>query len=181
MLAGGKVRRAEELLVACPDGSVAKLSPGPSSLIAKAVVEDFARLFLPMPALLWLSESGAKVRYQDVKVAQALGLQIDQALVLPDIILVNVGASGEQTQLVFVEVVASDGAMTRSRREALSSYVRQAGFPESQCLFGTAFEDRSDTAFRKCLPQLAWGGFVWFRTEPERLIWLHEGSFDLTA
>ena len=181
MLAAGKVRRAEEVLVACPDGSVAKLSPGPSSLISKAVVEDFARLFLPMPALLWLSESGAKVRYQDAKVAQALGLQIDEALVLPDIILVNVGATGEQTQLVFVEVVASDGAMTQARREALLGYVRASGFPPSQCLFGTAFEDRADGAFKKCLPQLAWGGFVWFRTEPERLVWLHESAFDLTA
>ncbi|MDO9315248.1 MAG: BsuBI/PstI family type II restriction endonuclease [Burkholderiaceae bacterium] len=180
LLAGGKVKKSDAVLVTCPDGSVATLSAGPSSVIAKAVVEQFACEFLPNPALLWLSESGSKVRHQDQAAASDLGLKIDAAKVLPDIILVNVGQSGKDTALVFVEVVASDGAMTESRRQALLNYVHESGFPADQCFFVTAFEDRADGAFRKCLPQLAWGTFAWFRTEPQCLIWLAAEPFDVT-
>jgi hypothetical protein len=168
------------VLVNCPDGTVAKLSPGPSSIISKAVVEQFATSFLTAPALLWLSESGAKVRYQDEKTAKTLGLDIDQSKVLPDIILANVGDTGEDTHLVFVEVVASDGPMNQARRDALLHYIMQSGFPEDQCLFGTAFEDRADSAFKKCLPELAWGTFVWFRSEPDCLVWLYDEPFSIT-
>ncbi len=181
ILAAGKVRREDEVAVRCPDGSVIKLAPGPSSLISKGVVETFSESFLGSAALLWMSESGAKVRYHDDMVAQSLGLNIDASKVLPDIILVNVGKSGEDTALVFVEVVASDGPMTQARKEALLAYVRTAGFPEKQCYFGTAFEDRADGAFKKALPTLAWGSFVWFRSEPERLLWLSEWPFDITG
>lgn len=181
LLAAGKLKGADEVLVNCPDGTVAKLAAGPSSIISKAVVEEFAVKFLSSPALLWLSESGAKVRYHDDQTAKALGLDIDQSKVLPDIILANIGESGDDTHLIFVEVVASDGPMTLTRRDALLSYVTQAGFPEKQCLFGTAFEDRADSAFRKCLPELAWGTFVWFRSEPECLMWLYEEPIIITG
>jgi len=180
LLAAGKLKSDDEVLVNCPDGTVAKLSPGPSSIISKAVVEQFASSFLTAPALLWLSESGAKVRYQDQKTAKALGLDIDQSKVLPDIILSNVGDTGEDTHLVFVEVVASDGPMNQARRDALLQYIMQSGFPDSQCLFGTAFEDRADSAFKKCLPELAWGTFAWFRSEPDCLVWLYDEPFSIT-
>ena len=58
-------------------------------------------------------------------------------------------------------------------------YIMQAGFPEDQCLFGTAFEDRADSAFKKCLPELAWGTFVWFRSEPDCLVWLYDEPFSI--
>ncbi len=102
LLAAGKVKKSTDLLISCPDGTVAKLSPGPSSIISKDVVEVFAFNFLKVPALLWLSESGAKVRYEDDATARALGLKIDKASILPDIILVNVGKSGEDTALVLL-------------------------------------------------------------------------------
>jgi len=180
MLAAGKVKRTDEIPVTCPDGTVAKLAPGPSSLITKAVVEEFAVSFLREPALLWMSESGNKVRYHDDATAKALGLHIDASKVLPDVILMNVGASGDDTHLVFIEVVASDGAMTQSRLDTFREMVRAAKFPQEQCYFGTAFEDRADGAFRKCFPQLAWGTFAWFRSEPEQLMWLAAEPYDIT-
>ncbi|AKU23254.1 BsuBI/PstI family type II restriction endonuclease [Massilia sp. NR 4-1] len=180
LLAGGKVAKSDEVTVRCPDGTVAKLAPGPSSLISKAVVEEFAQRFLVVSALLWMSESGAKVRYQDDATAKAFGLKIDASKALPDIILANVGATGDDTALVFIEVVASDGPMNQNRKDILLSYVKESGFPEDQCYFGTAFEDRADSAFKKALPTLAWGSFVWFRSEPDRLIWLAEEPFQIT-
>jgi len=180
LLAAGKVKKADEVLVTSPDGSVSKLSPGPSSLISKAVVEQFSIYFLPNPGLLWLSESGNKIRHQDDEIAKALGLNIDQAKVLPDIILVNIGESGDDMRLIFIEVVASDGPMNQSRKDALLEYVKESSFPAEQCIFGTAFEDRADGAFKKTLPTLAWGTFAWFRSEPERLMWLADQPYDLT-
>lgn len=181
LLAAGKVKRPDEVLVDCPDGTVAKLSAGPSSLIAKAVIEVFAPSFLPSPALVWLSESAAKVRFQDAELAAGIGLAIDAAKVLPDIILANVGESGEDTTLIFIEVVASDGPMDTERKARLLEHVAASGFPAGQVSFGTAFEDRRDPAFRKCMSRLAWGTFAWFRTEPQCLVWLHEAPFDITV
>jgi len=179
LLAAGKVKKTDEVEVKCPDGTVAKLSPGPSSDISKAVVEEFAPKFLQTPVLLWLSESGAKVRHQDLAVAKALKLNIDAATVLPDIILANLGESGDDTAIIFIEVVASDGPMNESRKAQLLDYVTASKFPVNQCYFGTAFLDRADGAFRKALPQLAWGTFAWFRSEPERLMVLFDEPFNI--
>ena len=160
LLAAGKLRKADEVLVTSPDGTVSKLSPGPSSLISKAVVEQFSIYFFPNPGLLWLSESGNKIRHQDDEIAKALGLDIDQSKILPDIILVNIGENGNEMRLIFIEVVASDGPMNQARKDALLEYVRKSEFPVDQCIFGTAFEDRADGAFKKALPTLAWGTFA---------------------
>jgi hypothetical protein len=180
LLAAGKIKRDDEVAVTCPDGTVAKMAPGTSSLITKAVVENFSINFLPSPALLWVSEGGKKVRFQDDATARAIGLHIDVAKVLPDIIVANVGESGEDTNLIFIEVVATDGPMNQARKDALLALVRKSGFPESQCLFGTAFEDRAHSAFRKCLPTLAWGTFAWFMSEPDRVMWLLDKPFNIT-
>jgi len=180
LLAAGKVKRTDEVSVKCPDSTVIKMAPGPSSLITRDVIEHFAVNFLPEPAVLWVSEGGKKVRYQDDVTARALGLEIDASKVLPDVIIANVGASGDDTHLIFIEVVATDGPMNQTRKDALLALVRKSGFPESQCLFGTAFEDRAHSAFRKCLPTLAWGTFAWFRSEPDRVMWMLEKPFDIT-
>lgn len=181
VLSSGKVKRSDEVKVTCPDGTVAKLAPGPSSLITKGVVEDFADKFLPSPVLLWMSESGNKVRYHDDETARKIGLNIDPARVLPDVILMSVGDTGDDTHLIFIEVVNSDGAMTRQRKDIFLDMASAAGFPESQCLFGTAFEDRVHAGFTKTWPQLAWGTFAWFRSEPTHLLWMREKPYDITA
>lgn len=170
LLTASPAGEGNEVKVSCPDGSVTQMGPGLSSLVSKAVIESFAKKFMAHPQLIWLSESGAKVRHQDAKIAAALGLNIDAATVLPDIILANVGVSGEDTYLVFVEVVATDGAMTDERKSKLVAYVNASGFPLDQCYFGTAFEDREHSAFRKLMPQLGEGTFAWFRAEPDRLL-----------
>jgi len=40
----------------------------------------------------------------------------------------------------------------------------------------TAYLDRSHSAFKKTIPELAWNSFVWFAAEPEHLIILHRGK-----
>ena len=95
LIQAGATATGGHLLVTYPNGTTHRLAPGPSSTIAKAVIEEFAPRFLKMPAVLWFSDSASKVREADVALAGRLGLHIDPAKTLPDIILVDVGAGSE--------------------------------------------------------------------------------------
>ena len=72
--------------------------------------------------------------------------------------------------VVFVEVVATDGPITEPRRGEFIGLITAAGFKLGQVAFVTAFQDRNAAAFRKALPNLAWGSFAWCLSEPEHLI-----------
>ena len=163
--------------VTLPGGGVRTLKPGPSSVIAKAVVEVFAPKFLKNPVVLWLSESGNKVAASDDALAKSLGLKIDQAKALPDIILVDLGAdaAGVDMIVVFTEVVATDGPINTERMAALRKVAGTAGFEAHHLAFVTAFEDRSAPAFKKSFSELAWGSYAWCVTEPDHIIDLRDG------
>jgi hypothetical protein len=75
IIRAGAVATEGGLLVAFPNGETRKLAPGPSSIISKAVIERFTKLFLTSPAVLWLSESGNKVVARDDRLAEAIGLK----------------------------------------------------------------------------------------------------------
>ena len=93
---------------------------------------------------------------------------------LPDIILVDIGP--KSPLLVFVEVVATDGAITQPRREALLDIAIQAGFDAKHVAFLTAFSDRRAGAYRKLASELAWGSFAWFVSEPDNIVILRQGG-----
>jgi hypothetical protein len=162
------------VLVTFPNGTTRSLAPGPSSIISRAVIEVFAKLFLEHPAVLWLSESGSKVVMQDDKLANSLGLKIEPDKNLPDLILADLGQDG--AMLVFVEVVATDGAINQRRKDALFALTDAAGFPRQQVAFVTAYDDRESAGYRKTISQLAWGSFAWFASEPHHLVALRDGS-----
>ncbi len=164
--------------VVFPGGTKRVLSAGKSSLIAKAVIEVFAPNFLKTPNVLWLSESGNKVVTQDNALATALGLTIDPKKALPDMILVDLGleADGSDLLVLFIEIVATDGPITRDRKQVLTSLALDAGFGMDSLAFLTAFSDRSAAPFRKAIAELAWGSFAWFASEPEHIIDLKDGQ-----
>ena len=62
LIQAGATAAGGHLLVTYPNGTTHRLAPGPSSTIAKAVIEEFAPRFLKMPAVLWFSDSASKVR-----------------------------------------------------------------------------------------------------------------------
>ena len=68
-----------------------EMEPGPSSVISKAVVEEFAPRFLSQPGVIWLSESRNQIVARDDELAQAIGLRIEPDRNLPDAILVDLG------------------------------------------------------------------------------------------
>lgn len=174
----GATVAADAVKVTFPNGEIRNLAPGPSSVIAKAVIEVFAPRFLKHPAVLWLSESGNKVVARDEALANALGLKIDASKALPDIILVDLGADAGGTDMlvVFTEVVATDGPINRERKIALTSLAIEAGFGEGHLSFLTAFMDRASAPFKKSIAELAWGSYAWCASEPEHIIDLREGE-----
>ncbi len=173
MLAGAAGSRAG-VLVVFPNKETRILAPGPSSIIAKAVVEEFTARFLIEPAILWLSESGNKVIARDDKLAGSIGLRIEADENLPDLILADLGPA--EPLLVFVEVVATDGAVTARRKDAMLDLTAAAGFQRGQVAFLTAYQDRELAGFRKTVSALAWGSFAWFVSKPNCLIQLRDGT-----
>lgn len=174
MVRRGAVAGGQRVLVTYPSGETRQLVPGLSSLLSKAVVETFAPRFLKQPGVVLLSESKNKVVSRDDELAKAIGLKIKVDKNLPDIILADLGPS--HPLLVFVEVVATDGPVSKERKEALTRIALGASFPLEHVAFVTVYLDRSVGPFKKTVDSLAWGTFVWLAAEPQNLVWLHEGS-----
>lgn len=158
----------KEILVRFPNGETRKMAAGPSSVISKAVIEEFALKFLKKPGVIFLSESGKKVVARDDELAAAIGLRIEADKNLPDIILVDI--EPENPLIVFVEAVATDGPINRMRKDALLDIALEAGFQKEQVAFITAFMDRVSTPYRKLSSVLAWGTFAWFASEPDNIV-----------
>lgn len=174
IMLSGAAGSAAGVLVTFPNKETRSLAPGPSSIITKAAVEEFASRFLKQPAVLWLSESGNKVVARDDKLASAIGLKIEADKNLPDLILVDLAPP--HPLLVFIEVVATDGPVTQRRRDAIHMLTDAAGFPRSQVAFLTAYQDRESAGFRKTMSALAWGSFAWFVSEPDQIVIMRDGA-----
>lgn len=174
IIRAGAAGHATAIAVKFPSGEMRQLAPGPSSIITKAVVEDFAFRFLEKPVVLWLSESGNKVVVQDDKLANAIGLKIEADKNLPDLILADLGPN--DPLIVFVEVVATDGAVTDRRKAAMFALTDAAGFDREQIAFVTAYQDRASAGFKKTVGALAWGSFAWFVSEPDGVVVMRDGT-----
>jgi hypothetical protein len=75
-----------------------------------------------------------------------------------------------------VEVVATDGAITSSRKEAIYQLTDGAGFDRKHIAFLTAYLDRGSVGFKKTVGQLGWGTFAWFLSEPDQIVILRDGE-----
>ena len=170
----GAVAREGRVLVTFPSGETRHMEPGPSSVISRAVVEEFAPRFLEQPGVIWLSESRNQVVARDDRLAQDIGLTIQLDRNLPDLILVDLGPA--EPLLVFVEVVATAGPVSEARQAALMAVATEAGFSEKQVAFLTAYADRDDAAFKASVSELAWCSFAWFMSEPDHIVVLHGGA-----
>jgi hypothetical protein len=170
----GAVDTGKSILVTFPGKETRHMAPGPSSIISKAVIEEFAPRFLDQPGVIFVSESGQKVVARDDVLAKAINLHIKADRHLPDIVLVDLAP--RHPLLVFVEVVATDGPVTPERKAALLRLAEEAGFSQKYVAFVTAYLDRSAPAFRRTVGALAWDSFVWFAAEPQHLILLREGK-----
>lgn len=146
------------------------MAPGRSSVLTKAAVEVFAKNFLEKPEVLLISESAEKVHWQFGKLLESLELTINPKKTLPDLLIAETGEKG--FRLVFIEIVHTDGPISNARKQDLLEMAYESKFKEDECTFVTVFSSRSDSAYRKVQGSIAWGSFVWFADEPERIIHL---------
>ena len=160
---------ATAVLVRFPNGETRRMSTGLSSEITRAVVEKFALRYLSDPGVLWISESRTQVVARDDELARRVGLDINRQEVLPDVILVDLGAP-DPPLFVFVEVVATDGPVSEDRKRALLELVRAGGHDERNAAFITALWDRDRAEYRRVVGAVAWGSFVWCATEPDKIV-----------
>lgn len=172
LMSKGVAASKEGVLVSFPNGETRRMAAGPSSEIAKAVIEGFTGRFFQRPGVVLLSESQAKIVSRDEDLISRLRLRIEAGGNLPDILLVDLGP--REPLLVFVEVVATDGAVTAERKEALLRIATDAGFVPEQVAFVTAYADRGSVGFKKTVSRLAWGSFAWFASEPDHLVVQYE-------
>jgi hypothetical protein len=156
-----------DVFIDMPDGTKIRISGGPSSIIIKGLIEDFANKHMENPTVLWLSASDKKAYPQYIELAKSVGLEFDLNAELADLILADLG---EAVRFLFCEVVATDGAVTEKRKQALLALVLKSNIPTSNVQFLSAFEDREADAFRKNFSQIAIDSLVWFRTEPDLLV-----------
>lgn len=165
--AHGAQAKGNDILIDMPDGTRIRISSGPSNEIVKALIEEFAKRHLDDPVVLWVSASDKKSYPQFVETAASVGLRFDLNAELPDLILADMT---DPVKFFMCEVVATDGAVTEMRKQALLGLVRASKVPEDCVEFLSAFEDREAGAFRKNFSQLALNTLVWFRTEPDLLV-----------
>ena len=161
-------------LIELPDQSRIRISGGLSALIAKGLIEDFARLHLERPQVLWFSTSERKSIPQFDALSASIGLNIDVSTDLPDLILIDMAAS----RFHVCEIVASDGAVTEKRKTDLLAMLKTSKISADAIQFVSAFEDRNSPEFRKNFIQIALESSVWFRTEPELLVVLTMATRD---
>jgi hypothetical protein len=169
--AKGIQSKAGDLLIDMPDGTRMRISAGPSSNIVKGLIEDYAKHHLENPAVLWLSASDKKSYPQFVELSESVGFKFDLNAELPDLILADMK---DEVRFLLCEVVATDGAVTEARKQALLTLVKSSNIPESAVEFLSAFDDRESSVFRKNFSKLAVNSFVWFRTEPDLLVILRK-------
>ena len=173
-----RIRRAREMgrrdvsvIVNLPDGSTRNLEPGEASMILKGVVEDWAPRRLAEPEVLTISEPGNKILLADGATLAEIGLLINVSTLLPDALLVDLGAE-PRPKFWLVEAVSSDGPIDEDRKAALLRWAEDQRIPPGDCEFLTAFASRHHPSARKRLKDLAAGTFAWYADEPGReLAW----------
>jgi hypothetical protein len=149
-----------------------QLPAGVASDITREVVEVLAPQLLRQPFVLAICHSRDPVAADDQRELERVGLSLDPALALPDVLIIDVA---DET-IWFVEVVASAGEINSRRRIELERWAVARGIDVSTARFVTAYRSRSDQAFRRTVGDLAWGTYVWFADEPFGIVQLREFS-----
>lgn len=145
-------------------GMTIKLRPGARGKLIRAIVEDFAPRFVPGSQLVYVGDSGKPNRkwaYFDEATLTTLGVRVDTAGKLPDVVL-YCAAKG---WLLLVESVASHGPVDAKRHAEL---VQQFACSSASLVVVTAFPDRATVG--RHLGEIAWDTAVWVADSPTHLI-----------
>lgn len=167
-LIGRRERQESEhaVIVELPNGVRRKLEAGPASLIVKGVVERWAAQRLTLPLVLAISEPGTKSALVDAALMSRVGITIDAANLLPDLLIAD--ADAEPVEIWVIEIVHSDGEINETRKRELIAWAAQYNIAANQMRFLTAFSSRASGPARKRLKDLASDTYAWYADEPDQ-------------
>lgn len=147
--------------VTLPDGSQVALSPGGQNPLIKSVIEQFCPAFAPGGEVLYIGDAENKFVYLQVDALAALGITLDAAAKIPDVIVHH----RPRGWLLLIEAVTSAGPVDGKRRKELKELFAGS---RAGLVFVTAFETRR--AMQSFVSQIAWESEVWIADDPDHLI-----------
>jgi len=144
-----------------PDGSAFYPPRFRWCLLMKAIVEQFCPAFAPGGAVLYIGDTERKFAHLDTAGLTALGISLDSAAKIPDVIVHHPA----KNWLLLIEAVVSAGPVDDKRRTELKDLF--AGC-KAGLVFVTAFETRR--TMQAFVSQIAWESEVWIAEEPDHMI-----------
>lgn len=154
--------------VTLPDGRMVTLSAGGQNPLIKAVVEEFCPRFTPGATIAYLGDAEAKFLHLDGEYFQKLGIKLDPAAKMPDVI----AHDQRRNWLILIEAVTSAGPVDGKRRMELKELFKNA---KAGLVFVTAFETRK--GMQSFLSHISWESEVWIAEDAEHLIHFNGARF----
>jgi hypothetical protein len=154
--------------VTLPDGAQITLSPGGQNPLIKAIIDHFCPIFAPGGVVLYLGDAENKSAHLRVEILQALGVLLDSASKVPDIIVHDT----KRNWLLLIEAVTSAGPVDGKRRKELKNLFSGC---KAGLVFVTAFQSRR--SFQTFASQIAWESEVWIAEDSDHMIHFNGGRF----
>jgi hypothetical protein len=161
-------RDLHRVAVTLPDGSEVRLSPGGQNPLIRSIIESFCPAFAPRGLVLYIGDSENKFAVFDVAYLTTLGVTLDSAAKMPDVIVHDT----EKNWLFLIEAVTSTGPVDGKRRKELKDLFSGC---TAGLVFVTAFETRP--SMRAFLSHIAWDSEVWIAEAPDHMIHFNGDRF----
>lgn len=156
-----KEREMVRIPVKIAEGKHINISPGPHSLLIKAIIEEFAPRFAPEGMVVYVGDTGDKWGYFDEPLLSGLGVSVDNHGKMPYVVLLL----PKKNWLLLIESVTSHGPVDGKRHLELASLFSGSTAP---LVFVTAFPSRKVMA--GYINEIAWETEVWCADAPTHLI-----------
>lgn len=156
-----RTRHLTRVPVTLPNGSQVALSPGGQNPLIKSIIEHFCATFIQGGVVVYIGDTENKFVYLEAKHLAALGVELDSAAKIPDVIVHDKA----KNWLLLIEAVTSAGPVDGKRRKELKELF--AGC-KAGLVFVTAFETRR--AMQSFLSHIAWESEVWIAEDPNHMI-----------
>ena len=137
------------------------LTPGAHSQLIEDIVEQFGPRYAPSSVVLYVGDTGSKMRHFDKKAFKGLGLTFDSHGKFPDVILYY----KKRNWLLLIEAVTSHGPVDAKRHSELSSLFAKS---KAGIIYVTAFPDRQTMS--RYLAKISWETEVWVADAPSHII-----------
>ncbi len=137
-------------------------------LLVKAIVEVFCARWSPGAAILGIRAPKRKVVHLHSKALAALGVTLDSAAKLPDVIIHDQA----KNRLFLIEAVIKASPVDENRRKELQDLFAGS---KAHLVFVTAYETRR--TMQTCASRIAWDSGVWIAEDPDHMIHFNGARF----